>query len=96
MVGARSVREVLVSFSVPDAGSAILNVPFNQKSTVAVFGFDLGFTFDLGTHFFVGRRHGAALPDGPGQFDGLEGLPVIDDSTGQWTAPVVASIGVRF
>jgi hypothetical protein len=96
VVGARSVREVLVSFSVPDAGSAILNVPFNQKSTVAVFGFDLGFTFDLGSHFFVGVDTGLRYQTAPGQFDELEGLPVIDDSTGQWTAPVVASIGVRF
>jgi hypothetical protein len=96
VVGARSVREVLVSFSVPDAGSAILNVPFNQKSTVAVFGFDLGFTFDLGAHFFVGVDTGLRYQTAPGQFDELEGLPVIDDSTGQWTAPVVASIGVRF
>jgi hypothetical protein len=32
----------------------------------------------------------------PGQFDYLEGLTTIDDSDGRWTAPVVASIGVRF
>ena len=96
VVGARSVNEVLVSFQVPDAGTAILNVPFNEKSTVAVFGFDLGFTFDLGSHVFVGVDTGLRYQTAPGQFDELEGLAVIDDSSGQWTAPVVASIGVRF
>ena len=96
VVGARSVNEVLVSFSVPDAGSAILNVPFNQKSTLAVFGFDLGFTFDLGSHFFVGVDTGLRYQTAPSQFDGLETLSRIDDSSGQWSAPVVASLGVRF
>ncbi len=96
VIGARSVNEVLVSFNVPDAGSAILNVPFNEKSTVAVFGLDLGFTFDLGSHFFVGVDTGLRYQMAPGQFDELETLAVIDDSSGQWTAPVVASLGVRF
>ena len=96
VVGARFLSEILVSFSVPDAGSAILNVPFSQKSTVPVFGLDLGFTFDLGSHFFVGVDTGLRYQTAPSQFDALEGLTGIDDSDGRWTAPVVASIGVRF
>ena len=96
VVGARFLSEVLVSFSVPDAGSAILNVPFSQESTVPVFGLDLGFTFDLGSHFFVGVDTGLRYQTAPSQFDELEGLTGIDDSDGRWTAPVVASIGVRF
>ena len=96
VIGVRSVNEVLVSFSVPDAGSAILNVPFSQKSTVPVFGLDLGFTFDLGRHFFVGVDTGLRYQTAPSPFDELEGLNGIDDASGQWTAPVVASIGVRF
>ena len=96
VVGARFLSEVLVSFSVPDAGSAILNVPFSQKSTVPVFGLDLGFTFDLGSHFFVGVDTGLRYQTAPSQFDELEGLTGVDDSDGRWTAPVVASIGVRF
>jgi hypothetical protein len=96
VVGARFLSEVLVSFSVPDAGSAILNVPFSQKSTVPVFGLDLGFTFDLGSHFFVGVDTGLRYQTAPSQFDELAGLTGIDDSDGRWTAPVVASIGVRF
>ena len=96
VVGARVQSEVLVSFSVPDAGSAILNVPFSEKSTVPVFGLDLGFTFDMGKHFFVGVDTGLRYQTAPSQFDYLEGLATIDDSDGRWTAPVVASIGVRF
>ena len=96
MVGARFVNEVLVSLSVPDAGSAILNVPFSQKSTVPVFGLDLGFTFDLGSHFFVGVDTGLRYQTAPSQFDELETLATIDDSSGLWRDPVVASIGVRF
>lgn len=96
VVGARFLNEVLVSLSVPDAGSAILNVPFNQKSTVPVFGLDLGFTFDLGSRFFVGVDTGLRYQTAPSQFNELEGLAGIDDSDGKWTAPVVASIGVRF
>ena len=96
VVGARLLNEVLVSFSVPDAGSAILNVPFNEESTVPVFGLDLGFTFDLGSHLFVGVDTGLRYQTAPSQFDELDGLTSIDDSDGRWTAPVVASIGVRF
>ena len=96
VVGARSMNEILVSFQVPAAGSALLNVPFNQKSTVAVFGLDLGFTFDLGRHFFVGVGTGLRYQAAPSQFDQLESLNSVDDASSQWTAPVVASIGVRF
>jgi hypothetical protein len=96
VVGARFLSEVLVSFSIPGAGSAIQNVPFHEKSTVAVFGLDLGFTFDLGRHFFVGVDTGLRYQGPPSQLDGLEGLTQIDDSSGRWSAPVVASLGVRF
>ena len=96
VVGARFLSEVLVSFSVPDAGSAILNVPFSEKGTVPVFGLDLGFTFDLGNHFFVGVETGVRYQTAPSQFDALESLTGVDDSDGKWTAPVVASIGLRF
>jgi hypothetical protein len=96
VVGARFLSEVLVSFSVPDAGSSISNVPFTAKSTVPVFGLDLGFTFDLGSRFFVGVDTGLRYQTAPSQLNGLLTLTGIDDSDGKWTAPVVASIGVRF
>jgi len=96
VAGARFLSEVLVSFSVPDAGTSVQNIPFNAESTVAVFGLDLGFTFDLGEHFFVGVDSGLRYQTAPKQFDELEGLTKVDDSESRWSAPVVASIGVRF
>jgi hypothetical protein len=96
IVGARWLSETHLTFEVPDAGSAIRNVPFHAKSTVPVFGLDLGFTFDLGEHFFVGVDTGLRYQSPPTQADGLVGLTQIDDSDGKWSSPVVASIGVRF
>ena len=96
VAGVRFLSEVLVSFSVPDAGSALLNLPFGQEGAVPVFGLDLGFTFDLSSRIFLGIDTGLRYQGAPSAFEGLEGLPAIDDSDGRWTAPVVASIGVRF
>jgi hypothetical protein len=96
VAGARFLDEVLVSFSSSGAGSSILNVPFNEESTVAVFGLDLGVSLDLGRLFFIALDSGLRYQTAPGQFDELEGLTTIDDSDGRWTAPVVLSLGVRF
>jgi len=96
IAGARFLSETYINLEVPDAGSAIRNVPFHEKSTVPVFGLDLGFTFDLGEHFFVGVDTGLRYQVAPTQADGLAGFPEIDDSDGKWSSPVVASIGVRF
>jgi hypothetical protein len=96
VAGARFTKEILVSFQIPDAGSAVLNVPFSQKATVPVFGLDLGFTFALGSHLFLGVDTGLRYQTAPPQFDALPGLTGIDDSDNRWSAPVVASVGVRF
>jgi hypothetical protein len=81
---------------VPDAGSAILNVPFLEQATVAVLGLDLGFTFDLTDHVFLGIDSGIRYQTAPDGFDTLPGLESLDDSDGRWTAPVSATLGVRF
>jgi len=96
IVGARWLSETYVSFEVPDAGSAIRNVPLHEKSTVPVFGLDIGFNFDLGEHFFVGVDTGLRYQGAPKGADGLAGFPQIDDSDGRWSAPVSATIGARF
>jgi hypothetical protein len=61
-----------------------------------VFGLDLGFTFDLSSRFFVGIDTGLRYQGAAEAFEGLQELPGFVDSDGRWTAPVVASIGVRF
>jgi hypothetical protein len=96
VVGARFLKEVLVDIHSPDAGTFVLNVPFSGKSTVPTFGMDLGFSFDLGSHFFVGVDTSLRYQSAPKQLDGLAGLTEIDDSSGKWSAPVAASLGVRF
>jgi len=96
IVGARWLSETYIDLEVPDAGSAIRNVPLHEKSTVPVFGLDIGFTFDLGEHLFVGVDTGLRYQGAPKGADGLAGFPQIDDSDGRWSAPVSATIGVRF
>jgi hypothetical protein len=96
VVGARVVSETLVTFSAPEVYSSIQNVPFSEKSTVPVFGIDLGFTFDLGKHLFVGLDSAVRYQTAPMPFEPYPGLSGFNDSDGRWSAPVVASLGVRF
>ncbi len=96
VVGARFLKDTLVSLSMPDASSSISNVPFTKATTVPVFGVDLGFVFDLGSHAFVGVDTGLRYQGAPDQFNQLPELQGIDDSGAQWSAPVVGMLGVRF
>jgi hypothetical protein len=96
VVGLRHVDEVLVDLSVPDAGSALLNVPFTKAGNVFVFGLDLGFTFDVTPTFYVGVDTGLryqAAPDGFASFPDLSGF---EANESRWTAPVSATLGLRF
>ena len=76
MVGVRFVDEILVSFSALKQAVSIQNVPFSKEGAVPVFGLDIGFTFDLGEHFFLGIDTGIRYqtplrrvrpPDRPGK-----------------------------
>ena len=96
VVGVRFFNEALISFSAPAAGSSIQNIPFTQESTVPVFGLDIGFTFDLGERFYIGMDTGIRYQTAPEGFDYLPGLGQIDNSSGRWSAPVVAVLGMRF
>jgi hypothetical protein len=94
--GARWLSATYLSISVPDAGSAVQNVPFQEKGTVPVFGLDLGFSFDLGQHFFVGMDTGLRYQGAPPQANALPALAAIDDSDSRWSAPVTVTVGLRF
>ena len=96
VLGARFLSEVLVTYSASEAGSSVRNVPFTEKSTVAVFGLDIGFTVDLGDHLFVGLDSGLRYQTAPSPFEPYAGLAGVNDSEGKWSAPVAAAVGVRF
>ncbi len=96
IVGARWLAATYITLSVPDASSAVQNVPFQKKGTVPVFGLDIGFTFDLGERFFVGMDTGIRYQSAPPQANALPGLEPMDDSDPKWSAPVSLSVGVRF
>jgi hypothetical protein len=96
VAGARFQSEILVTFSAQEASTSIQNVPFSEESTVPVFGLDLGFTFDLGGHFFVGLDSALRYQGAPTPFEPYPSLPGFNDSDGRWSAPVVATLGVRF
>jgi hypothetical protein len=90
-------RILLAQMSAAERGSYILNIPLYVASTVPVFGADIGFTFDLGSHFFVGLeaelRYQTKLTASENTFPGLTGL----NSGGQrWSAPVFLTAGLRF
>lgn len=96
VVGVRSVSSLLVSFSVPEASTAVLNVPFTEKTTLPVFGLDLGFAFMLTPQLYLGVNTGLRYQPAATQSNALPGLQGIDDVGARWTAPVVATLGVRF
>jgi hypothetical protein len=102
VLGARRMSETSVRLSTyvtptdPPTGYGIENVPLHEKSTVPVFGLDLGFSFDLGEHVFVGVDTGLRYQSAQKGADGLPGFTQIDDSDGRWTCPVALSLGVRF
>jgi hypothetical protein len=94
--GVRHQDEMLVSFSIPDAGAAVLHVPFVRAGYAAVYGADLGFVFDLSPHVFLGVDTGIRHQQGAAGFGALPELGAFDERGGRWTAPVVATAGVRF
>ena len=96
VAGLRSSKSIYASFSIPDAGVAVLNVPFSKKSTVPVFGVDIGVSFDLTDHLFLGLDSGIRWQGAPADANALSTLETIDDSEGRWTAPVMLTLGIRF
>jgi hypothetical protein len=96
VVGLRSLDPVFVSYSAPDAGTAVLNVPLTEDSTVPVFGADIGLSFEVTPNFFLALDSGIRWSGKAKAAHALSGLGVVDDSDSRWTAPVVFSVGFRF
>ena len=89
-------NEVLVYFYVPDAGSASSTCRSTRRARCRSSASTSASPSTWARHFFVGVDTGLRYQTAPSQFDELGDLNAIDDASGQWTAPVVASIGVRF
>jgi hypothetical protein len=96
VAGARFLDRILTTFYVPEKASTVINVPFHQSSTVAVFGLDLGFTIDLGKTAFFGVNTGLRYQTKVSPYPPPESLHTFNQSDGRLTAPVTASIGARF
>jgi hypothetical protein len=98
VAGLRSISELPSTFSVPAAGVVLSDVPFYEKSTVAVFGGDLGFSYDVSENVGLGIEAGLRYQSGPSDVEGLAGtgLEPINDTGSRWSVPVLATVTFRF
>jgi opacity protein-like surface antigen len=94
--GVRFLDRMLLSLSAPDRGSAIFNLPMYNASTVAVFGLDVGFTYDLGSRFYIGLEAELRYQTKPAVSGTAPGLAGINSDGSRLSAPVLATVGVRF
>ena len=96
--GLRFLSELPSTFSVPAASVVLTDVPFYDKSTVGVFGADLGFSYDLNESVALGIEAGLRYQTGPSDVEGLAGtgLEPINDTGSRWSVPVLASVTFRF
>jgi hypothetical protein len=96
VAGVRFLDRMLLALSAPDRGSAIFNIPLYAASTVPVFGVDIGFTYDLGSHFYVGLEAELRYQTKPTASTTAPGLAGINSEGNRWSAPVLATVGLRF
>jgi hypothetical protein len=96
--GLRFISELPSTFSVPAAGVVLTDVPFYDKSTVGVFGGDLGFAYDLSHSVALGIEAGVRYQTAPSRLNGLAGtgLEPINDTGSRWSLPVLATVSFRF
>ena len=98
VAGLRFISELPATFSVPAAGVVLTDVPFYDKSTVGVFGADLGFVYDVNKSVALGIEAGLRYQTGPSDLEGLAGtgLEPINDTGSRWSLPVTATVMFRF
>ena len=97
VAGVRFLERILIeSAFAPDRNSAILNVPLYRASTVFTFGADIGFTIDIGSHFYLGLEAEVRYQTKAEAADTFPGLAGINDGGSRLSAPVVLSAGLRF
>jgi hypothetical protein len=98
VAGLRSLSENPATFRVPAAGVTLRDVAFWDKSTVGVFGADLGFTYDVGSNVALGLETGPRYQSQPKRLNGLAGtgLEPINDTGSRWSMPILATLSLRF
>ena len=98
VAGLRFISELPSTFSVPAAGVVLTDVPFYDKSTVGVFGADLGFLYDVSEGVGLGIEAGLRYQTKPSRLNGLAGtgLEPINDTGSRWSLPIVATVAFRF
>jgi hypothetical protein len=94
--GVRFLDRILLNLFAPDRDSAIYNLPQFNVSTVAVFGLDLGFSFDITDNVYLGLEAELRYQTKPSPGPMPPGLEGINDQGERWSAPIVATVGVRF
>jgi hypothetical protein len=94
--GMRFTDRILLELFAPDRDSAIFNIPQFAASTVAVVGLDLGFSFDLTDHLYVGLEAELRYQTKPSASTTAPGLAGINADGDRWSAPVLATVGIRF
>jgi hypothetical protein len=98
VAGARFVSELPSTFSVPAAGVVLADVPFYDKSTVGVFGADIGVAYSVNDSVSIGVETGPRYQTKPSRLNGLAGtgLESINDTGSRWSMPVLATLTFRF
>jgi hypothetical protein len=96
--GLRFLSENPATFTVPAANVVLNDVPFYDKSTVGVFGADLGFTYDVSPVVALGLEAGIRYQTKPSALRGLAGtgLDNINDTGSRWSVPVLGTVSFRF
>jgi hypothetical protein len=96
VAGARFIDAILCKFSIPTLGAEIANVPLYGAGTVPVFGLDIGFSFDLSHTVFLGVETGVRYQTKlPAPSRPTLAAPFTQDAD-RWSAPVTATLGLRF
>jgi hypothetical protein len=96
--GVRFLSELPSTFSVPAAGVVLTDVPFYDKSTVGVFGADIGVAYALTENASIGLETGPRYQTKPSRLNGLAGtgLEPINDTGSRWSMPILGTITFRF
>lgn len=97
--GAAFSNRVNATFTIPDAGIALNNVPFHRPSTLFTGGLDAGISYDIGNGIALIGETGIRYTSGPrGDDAALSGLGLasINNAGERWDIPVRIGLGFKF